>query len=611
VTTSNGQKPLRWHKKLPNSDPGVAIFDIVKPRRGGGNGPPIALLQPRPRLEEVLGALPLAEAARAGALPHLDRAFVDMTRSGSLYAMSPDRFPLVIFADAGRLYHSVDGADDRKLTLNELTERRAWRNMCMAEGARNMDPRCLVGPKTLGDPGSSQFGKLLGEVPPKSQKPLDRAPATADRPAAPSPPLTLDAILNSQPNASGDRHGHDLKHGHGRGRGHSELKALPPTTEQPSLPAPHRLLTIGAAPDGSIQSLNALVLVGLGFLLAVLWLRRPASFSMPHVGPPGMAKSSSYQAPPVDRAYVQENTHVQPEQSSEPGSPHRSDASIGARPMTPAALETKELPPLPPTPLIDTENQPITPSTPRVQLEVPGDGEDESENENDGSPHKRRRPRRRGKKKRAGTTAKEGSEDGGLPTDADKASASGSADERITGKMLIVPSTPTIKEVKTPSLVVSDEILGKSPPSILGICTDLIYRLRLTRYRRLQRLTSRPRCRSQTSPPRFRHPRLSRSRHPSGLGRPPQCDQILLPRSTRHVPLHRPRALSRLSRRCSRTTRRTPGTRGGFRSQTRAQADHGGVEAFTCAQDCASRHQAAEYIDLGGGEEREREACWA
>src|SRR5690242_19763498 len=69
--------------------------------RTAGRQQPFVLLQPRARLQDVMPNVDFPGAAKLNRLPNLDSAFVGLVEeSGSLYAMSPDRFPLVIFGDA-------------------------------------------------------------------------------------------------------------------------------------------------------------------------------------------------------------------------------------------------------------------------------------------------------------------------------------------------------------------------------------------------------------------------------------------------------------------------------------------------------------------------------
>jgi hypothetical protein len=202
------------------------VFDILQaPARS-----PYALLQPRPRLGDVLGASALRAAARARALPHLDAAFVGLTPAGSLFALSPDRFPLVIFGDAARVYPALgapapsasghapgDGADDdwedadgRMLSVDDLKRRREWRARCRgADGRGSMDPRCLIGPRRLGLGARSRLSRLLDGAPPvPTAAELERAAQHAEHaereqlaiegrtswPALPAPSAATEAV---------------------------------------------------------------------------------------------------------------------------------------------------------------------------------------------------------------------------------------------------------------------------------------------------------------------------------------------------------------------------------------------------------------------------------
>jgi hypothetical protein len=117
--------------------------------------------------------------------------------------------------------------------------------------------------------------------------------------------------------------------------------------------------------------------------------------------------------------------------------------------------------------LSDVPLTPVTPMVPSTPTAVGGDGAangDEEDSDNENGPEqpgpRRRRNRRRGKKKRAGSIAvgMEPSEDN-APTDVEKATGS-SSDEKVPAKPpLAIP--PTITKVASPSLVVSEDVLGK------------------------------------------------------------------------------------------------------------------------------------------------------
>ena len=75
----------------------VAIFDVLT--RSHTSPHPFILEQPQPRLQDVLPNFSPESAATI--LPNIDSAHVGMVaETGSLFAMSQDRFPLVAFGDS-------------------------------------------------------------------------------------------------------------------------------------------------------------------------------------------------------------------------------------------------------------------------------------------------------------------------------------------------------------------------------------------------------------------------------------------------------------------------------------------------------------------------------
>ncbi|KAJ8486815.1 hypothetical protein ONZ45_g14539 [Pleurotus djamor] len=188
-------------------EPIVAVFDILRHQDGLKNV--FALLQPRPRLADVLMSLkaqsnPLSAAqtddadgrglpqAVLDALPNIESAFVGRVgESGSLYAMSPEQFPLVAFGLSNSLerdpkhgYYldAPDGGasleysdEDEPINVDEITKLRKLRERerlermrCFnpSEATGPMDPSCMTGVRRLETgTGSSRARRLLDGVP--------------------------------------------------------------------------------------------------------------------------------------------------------------------------------------------------------------------------------------------------------------------------------------------------------------------------------------------------------------------------------------------------------------------------------------------------------------
>ena len=132
---------------------------------------PFVLLQPHLRLEDILPNADLRKAAAHKSLPNLDAAFVGyIEESGSLFAMSPDTFPLVVFGDVGvgrfldpapdhvdvHMEHDLPGDLD---SISRRTKERRLRRMCR-EGST--DRRCLTGVRKLGSSTQSRLSPTVG-----------------------------------------------------------------------------------------------------------------------------------------------------------------------------------------------------------------------------------------------------------------------------------------------------------------------------------------------------------------------------------------------------------------------------------------------------------------
>uniref|UniRef100_A0A0W0FF95 non-specific serine/threonine protein kinase n=1 Tax=Moniliophthora roreri TaxID=221103 RepID=A0A0W0FF95_MONRR len=224
--------PWLWIKPFQN--PIVATFDVFR-RRGNNDNSPVGavdndseshtfvLLQPQPSLTDIHPSLDLslyqsAPASEDGGegsgsqtpltniLPNADSAYVGiLEETGSLFAMSPETYPLVAFGGhwaasgttsrsrlidgAANHKYDDDGEEDNFISVDELTRRRKEReaetsssesqstssaspittngaqstlraNMCNVEDGGVFDARCLVGVRKLADgAGGVDVGK--------------------------------------------------------------------------------------------------------------------------------------------------------------------------------------------------------------------------------------------------------------------------------------------------------------------------------------------------------------------------------------------------------------------------------------------------------------------
>ncbi|KAF7329823.1 hypothetical protein MKEN_00245700 [Mycena kentingensis (nom. inval.)] len=184
-----------WASKFTN--PVVAAFDVLqveKPRKRT-----FALLQPRPLMSAILPQL--KKITSVDELPHLDSAYVGLVQeTGNLFAMSPERFPLVGLSDGGSLdQRRLPGADalrrgskPPKIVEKQEDRERALREKdygadderCMEWSAPYTDRCCLVGIRLLeGDDVEMRMKRLIDGVPPvpwdTKEKPSQKGLANA------------------------------------------------------------------------------------------------------------------------------------------------------------------------------------------------------------------------------------------------------------------------------------------------------------------------------------------------------------------------------------------------------------------------------------------------
>ncbi|KAK7042383.1 hypothetical protein R3P38DRAFT_2890191 [Favolaschia claudopus] len=407
-------RSLLWG--LQFSNPIVAIFDVL---RLSDQHPPstFVLLQPRPQLSAIIPKLtPMTSTDQ---LPHLDSAYIGLVEeSGSLFAMSPDNFPLVAFSGGGRRKPKLIEAPkendpvDLPKELDAITIARKQRELAMKErnyGAEDdrcmdrsilyTDRRCLVGIRPLeggdGDGPEMRMKRLIDGVP--GVPPWD-----------PNTPST----------------------GAVDGLGNKSIERLPPVNSSQISSGDQ------AAEDPFIWKG-----VALAFVVGALGLW----FGMGKV-----RRRSNLSPTPLNVSPVSEVIAI----VADPIPPSPLPASISSIPSTPEILATKKLPPLP-TDIDDGDDS----------------DHDADENENgDGSavPGTKRKGRRgrRAKKKKPGVV------DAGETHARDSSEKENQQEKPIeNGLVPGIPSTPsgisfspTIPPVEAPpaapSLIISDHVLG-------------------------------------------------------------------------------------------------------------------------------------------------------
>jgi serine/threonine-protein kinase/endoribonuclease IRE1 len=386
----------------------------------------LVLLQPRPQLQDILPNLtPSTATAR---LPNLDSAYVGIVKeTGSLFAMTPARYPLVAFGGAeryvkGRLIDPPTEDDDLPTEVDAVTRARkykermeAWeRDRC--KGEYSNDRRCLVGVRKLedGDGQESRMKRLL------------------DGPIDGRFPVMLPGRGGAQP-----------------------VEAIPTSNE-----------TVGS-PTGISSPPNGTFGPGEGWTKAArgnLWEALAFTFVLGIVSLWFAvkrfrdARNKKFLVTGTEKEKMVEPVDVVPAKALE--DPIFSTQLSAEPPIEPAAIFQQES--LPPS---LTPTTPVIKSLPVPNGTAPDDGDDsEREGEGDGdvppTPGRRKARRgKRGKKKKVGMA---------LPEDAEeeKPLSNGSAgDSGSKGTNPLPSSSLVINSPKppptAPSLVVSDTILGR------------------------------------------------------------------------------------------------------------------------------------------------------
>ncbi|KAJ7291175.1 hypothetical protein C8J57DRAFT_1586785 [Mycena rebaudengoi] len=173
-------------------DPIVAVFDVM--RSANQHSPhTFVLLQPRPQLSSIIPKL--NHATSTDQLPHLESAYVGMVEeTGSLFAMSPQQFPMVAFGGERKGVKMIGGASSGKTPIelpgevDAITRARKEReaalqqrhygyddDRCQGTTSLYTDRRCLIGIRKLeggdGDGPEMRMRRLI-EGPEPSNNPV-------------------------------------------------------------------------------------------------------------------------------------------------------------------------------------------------------------------------------------------------------------------------------------------------------------------------------------------------------------------------------------------------------------------------------------------------------
>jgi serine/threonine-protein kinase/endoribonuclease IRE1 len=346
-------------------------------------------------------------AAKANRLRNLDSAYIGLVEeSGSLFAMSPDHFPLVVFGDANpqtwdRLIEPSEAvADTRPDLVSEVVRPGGSRERCRNGSS---DRRCLTGVRPLEESSRSKLSRLLDGAPTLSLPPGHNANALNDNLPSPS-------------NGS---------------------------------PIPHWMWSpkVGSRADGRgligmdahVGTFSTAVMFLFATVLGWLWITRK------------QVKARELQAHTV--------TTVPPEKVSDISPTPRHFAE------PPPDAKTPENTPSPrtDTPIKSTDHPPNASTLHPDQIPAESfhdalEGDDTDKEDTNATPGKRKGIRRkRGKKKKVGFagTPEEGEEEqvneNGIPLEL-----------KVEGNSVILPSAPQAQPTPGPSLTVSDTILGMS-----------------------------------------------------------------------------------------------------------------------------------------------------
>ncbi|PPQ92502.1 hypothetical protein CVT25_010335 [Psilocybe cyanescens] len=482
----------------PFNTPIVAIFDILQPvstpsHHHGHSSHPLVLLQPRPRLQDLFPKLSSGPGLADPLLGKLASAYVGMVEeTGSLFVMSAERYPLVVFAGGDRpglsagdygmqggshgrtRYKAIDPPNANPADeVHVGAESEVDRDYCVENA---YDLRCLIGVRTmeLGDGVEDRMKRLIDG--PKTQAPAEQQPmggAGADqhRPVVEISPLGNVVVENGS--------------GAPRERKFIEIDGPPGA-------APSRYLvgTIGSDGEFGRQGLGGVweaVIVSALFGLLTVWVmwakvKMKVGFGRQSGSVVDASSGATKQEEVGDIASIIREDEAQkgvaPEavsssaqnvdmtiaESDVPQPPTTivdepslsANGSVGTKKETPTLV----LPPVTPlTPSFETSTPMLDTPTPNAGAVLGGDEGDDSEGEAEGvsaTPGRRKRPRgKRGKKKKPGAAPAPGSGDW-----VDVAKEQKEEEEKKPSSIILTSSSPKPPVVQPPSLIVSDTILG-------------------------------------------------------------------------------------------------------------------------------------------------------
>ncbi|KAF8208276.1 hypothetical protein K438DRAFT_1574766 [Mycena galopus ATCC 62051] len=417
-----GDHSVLWGYKF--NSPIVAIFDVLRSTDQHPQNT-FVLLQPRPQLSAILPQL--TRTTSMDQLPHLHSAYIGMVEeTGSLFAMSPDRFPLVVFS-GGRTNRVkvIDAGTDEELRelptdLDAVTAERKRREKAKERNYGSMDDRCL-------DPSSlyTDRGCLVGI------RPLQGGDGDG-------PEMRFKRLLDGVPTV--------------------------PTQWEPPAENTHRALngTVDGAPNRSTERMpldNSTRAVGSEQAVDDLFLWKGVAFAFV-VGALGLwfglgkvRRRPAAGSPPVLNLLAMEPAEVIPA-LADPTTPLLQEESTP--PLSPLILTSKKLPPLPPDVADDGDDS-------------DRDGDDNENGPASAQPGRKRKGRRgkRANKKKPGmvdpvetnldSSEKENQQEKPLENGL---AATPNSNPLSPSGLSFSPTIPVVAPPVEPSLVVSDHVLG-------------------------------------------------------------------------------------------------------------------------------------------------------
>lgn len=535
--------------------PVVAVFDVLQsPNRQS----PMALLQPQPRLQDFIPSFGSDSNLDVGGPTYVGL----IPENRALFALSPAHYPLTVFAQANYLFagrkrfptidappgYQPDGEDgerDFPLSVDDVTRMLKERARC-TNG--KWDRSCVVGARPVAAAGQSRLSRLL-----------------PDRPAEPSGPTNV----------------HDVPFQYGSGSGGigNESQAVLEDEQ------------IGNGWGGRAQALSGGAMALAIFLVGLWYITRKTRL---------VKERTNAVSPPLDISSPELPVRVVDFAESKP-LPAIPELLPPTDPVSPPSSNSDDFVIVPPLPKPPAPHSPTPDKVAATEGGEDGEGDEESghEGDNAAAPGKKRgtRRRKRGKKNKGNVAA-----NGGEPNEQAKKELEEGNDDAELFPPVPAPlmfSTSVQDSPPLQQLAVSEEILGMSVSFPLSLLPNTTCRLRLSWHCCLPWVTAGTTSRREALIARFRHSCLSRSNDPARVRRPPKCDSLLLPRIACELPLHRPRALPRLTSRCHRASRPTSRALERIRPQARATADRIRLTTSTRLEDHPPRYKTAEHPHFG------------